>query len=119
MRLTSKRCNGIKTGYWSPAKKEDLCQRLGAYEESGLEPEEINRTDVAAGHWTSIKDSKPFKGQAVWISDGEHVSMAYRSDDGVNDTWVPIIFWDGKTHLSGPVKFWRELQRPMKPEVSE
>jgi len=40
-RLTSQRCNGIKTGYWSPAKKEDLVQRLGAYEDTGLEPHEI------------------------------------------------------------------------------
>lgn len=40
-RLTSPRCNGIKTGYWSLAKKEDLVQRLGAYEDSGLEPEEV------------------------------------------------------------------------------
>ena len=40
-RLTSPRCNGIKTGYWILAKKEDLVQRLGAYEDSGLEPEEV------------------------------------------------------------------------------
>ena len=40
-RLTGKRVNGIKQGFWSPAKKEDLCQRLGAYEETGLTPEEI------------------------------------------------------------------------------
>lgn len=31
-RLTSERCNGIKTGYWSPAKKDDLVQKLGAIE---------------------------------------------------------------------------------------
>ena len=30
--LTSVRCNGIKTGYWSPAKKDDLVQRLGSIE---------------------------------------------------------------------------------------
>ena len=32
MTLTSVRCNGIKTGYWSPAKKDDLVQRLGSIE---------------------------------------------------------------------------------------
>ena len=37
-RLTAQRCNGIKTGYWSPAKKDDLVQRLGPYEDIGLEP---------------------------------------------------------------------------------
>ncbi len=40
-RLTNPRCNGIKTGYWSPSKKEELVQRLGRYEDIGLTPEEI------------------------------------------------------------------------------
>ncbi len=40
-RLTGKRVNGIRQGFWSPAKKEDLCQRRGANEETGLTPEEI------------------------------------------------------------------------------
>ncbi len=40
-RLTAERVNGIKQGYWSPAKKEDLVQRLAAYENTGLEPEEV------------------------------------------------------------------------------
>lgn len=31
-RLTHERVNGIKTGYWSPAKKEELVQRLGQIE---------------------------------------------------------------------------------------
>ena len=87
--------------------------------DDGWRDSEIADKDAADGHWIEVDDALPHKGQAVWVCDGEHVSMAYRSDDGINDTWVPIIFWDGKTHLSGPVKFWRELQRPMKPEVSE
>lgn len=40
-RLTAPRCSGIKTGYWSTAKKEELVQRLGQYEDTGLIPEEI------------------------------------------------------------------------------
>ena len=32
MKLTSERVNGIKSGYWSPAKKEELTQKLGAIE---------------------------------------------------------------------------------------
>lgn len=42
-RLTHERANGIKTGYWSPEKKEVLVQRLAEYENTGLEPEEIER----------------------------------------------------------------------------
>lgn len=41
LRLTSQRCNGIKIGYWSTAKKDELLQRLGEYEDTGLEPIEI------------------------------------------------------------------------------
>ena len=40
-RMTHKRVNGIKTGYWSPETKETLVQRLAAYENTGLEPWEI------------------------------------------------------------------------------
>ena len=40
-RLTSQRVNGIKTGYWSAASKEEVVQRLAAYENTGLEPKEI------------------------------------------------------------------------------
>ena len=42
-RLTNKRRNGIKGGYWSQAKKEELVQRLAAYEDTGLEPAEIQQ----------------------------------------------------------------------------
>lgn len=40
-RMTHERCNGIKTGYWSAATKEELVQRLALYENTGLEPWEI------------------------------------------------------------------------------
>ena len=40
-RLTAQRFSGIKSGYWSTAKKDDLVQRLGQYEDTGLTPEEI------------------------------------------------------------------------------
>ncbi|WNX84383.1 hypothetical protein RWV98_17690 [Agathobaculum sp. NTUH-O15-33] len=33
MKLTSERRNGIKTGYWSSAKKDELVQKLGAIED--------------------------------------------------------------------------------------
>lgn len=38
-RLTAVRVNGIKSGYWSSAKKEELVQRLGKFEDIGYEPE--------------------------------------------------------------------------------
>lgn len=47
-RLTYERCNGIKRGYWSPAKKEEIVQALGKYEDTGLMPEEICRLKAKA-----------------------------------------------------------------------
>ena len=40
-RLTHQRNSGIKTGYWSPNKKEELVTALAAYEDTGLTPEDI------------------------------------------------------------------------------
>ena len=40
-RLTHERCNGIKTGYWSPEKKEELVKALAAYENTELTPDQI------------------------------------------------------------------------------
>lgn len=50
-RLTAKRVNGIKTGYWSPAKKDELVQRMGKYEDTGMEPEELRK----AGKWILVE----------------------------------------------------------------
>lgn len=47
-RLTHPRSNGIKTGYWSPSKKDELIDRLAAYEDSGLMPEDVKRMVEAA-----------------------------------------------------------------------
>lgn len=40
-RLTAKRCNGIKDGYWSMARKEELVQRLGRFEDIIDTPEKL------------------------------------------------------------------------------
>ena len=40
-RLTHERCNGIRTGYWSPEKKDELVKALAAYENTGLTPDQI------------------------------------------------------------------------------
>ena len=42
-RLTHERVSGIRLGYWSPAKKEDLVQRLGAYEDLCIDPYQVKR----------------------------------------------------------------------------
>ena len=44
-RLTHKRANGIKEGYWSPNKKQELVDTLAAYENTGLTPGQIREID--------------------------------------------------------------------------
>ena len=63
-RLTHERCNGIKTGYWSAAKKEELIQRLAAYENTGLEP---NQIEAMVGHNTALIEQLAEK-ESPWIS---------------------------------------------------
>ena len=73
-RMTHERASGIKTGYWSPNKKEELVQRLAAYEDTGLEPQEIQalagasgRPNGAAAGWISVQDKLPPLGQTVIV----------------------------------------------------
>lgn len=40
-RLTKRRVSGMKSGYWTSHKKEELVERLAAYEDTGLSPEEL------------------------------------------------------------------------------
>lgn len=46
-RLTHERNNGIKTGYWSPNKKDELIEALAAYENTGLTPQDIYNLKAA------------------------------------------------------------------------
>ena len=49
-RLTHPRCSGIKQGYWSPEKKEELVQRLALYEDLDPDPDHLReRLERAEG----------------------------------------------------------------------
>lgn len=72
--MTHERASGIKTGYWSPETKENLVQRLAAYEDTGLEPQEVQaladasrRLNGAAAGWISVQDKLPPLGQMVIV----------------------------------------------------
>ena len=73
-RLTHRRMNGTKEGYWSPRKKEELLQRLGKYEDTGMEPEEISAaigkkldTDILQRMNTQIHLLKELRKARKWI----------------------------------------------------
>ncbi len=64
-RLTHPRSSGIKTGYRSPNKKEELVCRLAEYEDTGLTPQEIYSLKastilkVIRGEWIPVEEALP------------------------------------------------------------
>ena len=61
-RWTHERVSGIRIGYWSPHKKEDLVQQLAAYEDSGLTPAEVR--ELAARSELRTEPCRPAAGEA-------------------------------------------------------
>ena len=67
-RLTQKRVNGIKTGYWSTSKKDELVTRLAEYEDTGLKPEEVLQLKKNAVRWIPVTERLPESGKYVLMS---------------------------------------------------
>lgn len=79
-RLTHERANGIKTGYWSPNKKDELIERLAAYENTGLMPEDV-RTLVDRNRQTTIS-----------LPDGSWFIKDYNGENVPWDLIPPCIY---------------------------
>lgn len=69
-RLTHPRDNGIKTGYWSPNKKDELIEQLAAYEDTGLTPEEVEQLKESR-RWIPVEERLPEDGTYLCTFDGE------------------------------------------------
>ena len=95
-RLTQKRVNGIKTGYWSASKKDELVARLAEYEDTGLEPEEVLRLKKDMPGLIPVTEKLPKEDAWVlvavkrhhWISDfGEenirNITNQYITSNGI------------------------------------
>lgn len=74
-RLTQKRVNGIKTGYWSTSKKDDLVARLAEYEDTGLEPAEMLQLKKNTVQWIPVTERLPEDGYYLATLDGELVGQ--------------------------------------------
>lgn len=70
-KLTHKRSSGIKTGYWSPNKKEELVSRLAEYENTGLTPEQICEMDKL--YQEKCREVAELQKQQQWIPVGEQL----------------------------------------------
>lgn len=76
-RMTHMRCNGIKSGYWSPEKKENLVQRLAEYENTGLEPEEIAEV---VHKWVHVAEGLPLGDERVLVQvNGTYKNVTYEN----------------------------------------
>lgn len=73
-RLTHPRSNGIKTGYRSPNKKDELVERLAEYEDTGLTPQEIYELKARAilksmgMQWIPVEERLPEADKYVLVS---------------------------------------------------
>ena len=69
-RLTQKRVNGIKTGYWSASKKDELVTRLAEYEDTGLEPAEVLqlKKESEERRWIPVTERLPESGKYMLMS---------------------------------------------------
>ena len=66
-RLTQKRVNGIKTGYWSTSTKDELVARLADYENTGLEPAEVLQLKKNTVQWIPVAERLPERNKSVLL----------------------------------------------------
>lgn len=116
-RLTHKRENGIKRGYWSPNKKQELVDRLAMYEDR----EDAKDTNVL-GKWIPCSERIPEEPKENPVFDGKClevylVTTKYGSSD--QDKVYPFrAFWNGINFTDGwrilDVIAWMPLPEPYK-----
>nr|DAM39115.1 MAG TPA: Protein of unknown function (DUF551) [Caudoviricetes sp.] len=121
-RLTQKRVNGIKTGYWSAGKKDDLVARLAEYEDTGLEPREVLQLKKNAVRWIPVTERLPDPESYILVS-FENFSLpdiaTYRVDEDGSGAFYPGD--EDYTYLSAGVfvNAWMPLPEAYKAEMEE
>ena len=119
-RLTHPRSSGIKTGYWSPNKKDELVERLAAYEDTGLTPEEIERLKEQH-RWIPVEERLPEEDNYILLS-FENFSLPlvgrYEADSDGEGAFYLGDCDEGDTCLSENlfVNAWMPLPEPYRKE---
>lgn len=89
-RLTQKRVNGIKTGYWSTSKKDDLVARLAEYEDTGLGPAEVLLLKKNTVQWIPVAERLPERNESVLLcmkSRSSRTGMCIQTGSYDNGFW--------------------------------
>lgn len=132
-RLTYERLNGIRDGYWSPNKKQELVDRLAAYENTDLDPEQVEHVKETAkkyllekaqgkvSGWIPVDERLPEEPKENPEFEGKKIELYLVT---VKGTKYPFrAFWNGKQFTDGwsvlDVIAWRPLPEPYRPERSE
>ena len=126
-RLTHPRSSGIKTGYWSPNKKEELINRLAEYEDTGLRPQEIY--ELKAGtilksmgmQWIPVDGRLPDTDDYVLMSFGNFSLLLvgrYESDEDGGGAWYLGDCDEDDTCVSNDlfVNAWMRMPEPYRKE---
>ena len=87
-RLTHKRENGIKRGYWSPNKKQELVNRLAMYED--------REESADFGKWIPCSETLPENESYILVS-FENATMPDIARYEENDEGGTFYPGDGKT----------------------
>ncbi len=101
IRLTYERVNGIKTGYWSPNTKEELVQHLAAYENTGLEPK-----DIENNKWIPCRERLPEDENIVLVTTETKKGLR-----NVNRAYCIDGFWHGNGSMARVIA-WMPLPEP-------
>lgn len=108
-RLTHKRENGIKRGYWSPNKKQELVDRLAMYEDM----EDAKDTNVL-GKWIPCSEKLPEDESYILVSfeNATMLDIARYEENDEGGTFYPGD--DEKSYSSYGifVNAWMDLPEP-------
>ena len=124
MRFTHERSSGIKTGYWSPHKKDELIERLAEYENTGMRPQEIYRMKAGTilkameKQWIPIEERLPETDDYILIS-FENFSIPIVGRYEVDEEGG--AFYEGDDDLTCAsyelfANAWMPLPEPYRPE---
>lgn len=120
-RLAQKRVNGIKIGYCSTSKKDDLVAKLAEYEDTGLEPREVLQLKKNAVRWIPVTERLPESGKYVLMSFENFTLPAigrYEINDEGDGAWYLGDNDEGDTCCSVGlfVNAWMPLPEPYREE---